>query len=73
MQFINHPLVWQIGKCAEPIIIAYKHITNNKVNVKAFQWNVVEYEYIPQDVQFDLWKEQVKYTLQNPHLKFEEV
>lgn len=73
LQFINHPLVWQIGKCAEPIIIAYKHITNNKVNVKAFQWNIVEYEYIPQDVQFDLWKEQVKYTLQNPHLKFEEV
>lgn len=35
--------------------------------------NGTAYEFIPKDVQFDLWKEQIKYTLQNPNIKLEEI
>ena len=40
--------------------------------MSVYQWNTA-YEFIPEDVQFDLWKEQIRYTLQNPNIKFEEV
>ena len=67
---IKIPFAWQLGKDAAIVHTTCKTLLKNKV--KLFQWNTA-YEYIPQDVQFDLWKEQVKYTLQNPHIKFEEV
>ena len=61
-------LIWQIGKSADEIHILSKNFNG----IKLFQWNTA-YEYLPEDFQFELFKEQLKYTLQNPNLKFEEI
>ncbi len=65
--------VWQLGKEADEIHILRKMLRNKAGKVMSiFQWNTA-YEFIPEDFQFELWKEQIKYSLQNPNLKFEEI
>lgn len=70
---IDKPLIWQLGKYGDELHITSKRIISNKqVKTTAFQWNTT-YELLSEDVQFELWKEQIKYTLQNPNLRFEEI
>lgn len=65
--------LWQLGPHADEIHIVRKMMRNKYGKIMSvYQWNTA-YEFIPEDVQFDLWKEQIKYTLQNPNIKFEEV
>lgn len=64
---IDHPLIWQFD-CGDEL-----HILSKKCcGTKAYQW-FLNCESLSKEFQFDLWKEQVKYSLQNPNLKFEEV
>lgn len=66
-------LLWQLGSEADEIHFVRRLMRNsNGKIISAYQWNTA-YEFIPEDVQFDLWKEQIKYTLQNPNIKFEEI
>lgn len=66
-------LVWQLGKEADEIHIVKKMMRNKFDDViSIYQWNTA-YEFIPEDVQFELWKEQIRYSLQNPNIKFEEI
>lgn len=65
--------VWQLGKNADEIHIVRKLIRNKYENILSIYQQHTAYEFIPEDVQFDLWKEQIKYTLQNPNIKFEEI
>lgn len=65
--------LWQLGPHADEIHIVRKMMRNKYGKIKSvYQWNTA-YDFIPKDVQFDLWKEQIKYTLQNPNIKFEEI
>lgn len=66
-------LLWQLGPYTDEIHIVRKMMRNKYGKIMSvYQWNTA-YEFIPKDVQFDLWKEQIKYTLQNPNIKFEEI
>lgn len=65
--------LWQLGPHADEIHIVRKMMRNKYGKIiSAYQWNTA-YEFIPEDAQFDLLKEQIKYTLQNPNIKFEEI
>lgn len=61
-------LMWQLGKNAAELHILAKHNGYAKI----YQWNT-DFEFLPKDFQVELWKEQIRYTLQNPNLKFEEI
>ena len=69
----NKEFLWQLGPEVDEIHFVRRLMRNsNGKIISAYQWNTA-YEFIPEDVQFDLWKEQIKYTLQNPNIKFEEI
>lgn len=60
-------LIWMIGKKADPIDTLFY----SNAKVLAFQWNTLEYKYISHDTQFNLFKDQLEYTL-GKKLKFVE-
>lgn len=65
--------VWQLGDKANELHIVRKILRNDFGKITSiYQWNTA-YELIPEKEQFELWKEQIKYTLQNSNIKFEEV
>lgn len=68
LQNSDKKLIWQIGEKADEIHLCCKNILGGP---KLFQWNTA-YEYLPEDMQFDLFKEQLNYTL-GKTMKFEEV
>lgn len=63
---INRPLIWQFDFGDE------LHILKKRTKgVTAYQW-FLNCEALSKETQLDLWKEQLRYTLKNPNLKFEE-
>ena len=64
-----HPLVWQIGKEANVVHYLWRAAVPD---VKVFQWNTT-FELLDEKFQEELWKEQMRYTLQKSDLQFIEI
>ena len=62
-------LVWQLGEKADD----EKYLYRNNGTAIMFQWKTEQHEDLTEQFQIELFKEQMRYTLQNPNIKFIEV